>query len=1016
MRPPRHVRERHAINAADYVFVRSQAHAGPVENGLERRRTSVPRRSTLYDLGVRCPVLVSRADEMARLRDALALPREGRGGVLVLEGEPGVGKSRLAASVAEEAEQAGMAVLTGRAVRSPAPLPLRPLGEALLGWLRTGSVPDDPHLAPYLPALGRLAPQLGSAPEEGGSSVMLVGEGLLRLASALDGPGVLLLIEDLHWADPETLSVLEYVADNVRDVPLLVVATTRPYDAPTITELVSGLRSRGVVEVLSLEPLAEPEVRQMLEACLSGTVPDGLTDWVLRFSAGYPLLVEEVLADLQASGALVPDESDGDGWRIAGELEASVPASFARSVEDRLDQLPPTAREVIEAAALLGTDFDWRVVGAALGLDDRTTSAAIRELTRERLVEPDGDGFAMRHALVREAVLGTVLPPDRRRLAGALAEAVEAQSADRDTASEQALAELFEAAGDARRAAEHWLGAAREAVARGALTSAEEALARAAEQPGTGLDLDVREALLEVHALAGDMPRAVATGESLVAEVAELEGEDDRLGRLRLRLARALLAGGQWDEAEKTLAQAAGDPALTHVLEARLALGRQQEELAVEHARAALDVVGEDRPEVACEAWEVLGSAARGRDVVEAEAAFEEGFRLADRSGLVLWRCRLLAALGAVDIVHRRPSDERLLAARSAALAAGAIATAARIELDLTMMRTRYFELDEALAAIDNAVAMMTKLRLPDLSIAHMVRALTHGLMGNEDAMNADLEACRSIPHDADMLAVAVPGHVLGPVALTRGRYEDARRYWEEAVEAANRFPSLPFSQRGLWALLETVLDDGRGGTGGKGKGKSGKARGEDRGAAAREIVRNGPQANAPFNRFVVRCADAVALGRAGEKEQAEQAFADAEWPFPGREPWLELHARVLVARAAAADGWGQPEQWFRQALDGLIDYGQTEAASACRVAMREAGFAVPRRAAGSDRVPAHLQRLGVTAREYDVLELVVEGLPNKVIAERLFLSVRTVETHVARLLQRTGAADRSALAPHLEG
>jgi DNA-binding NarL/FixJ family response regulator len=130
----------------------------------------------------------------------------------------------------------------------------------------------------------------------------------------------------------------------------------------------------------------------------------------------------------------------------------------------------------------------------------------------------------------------------------------------------------------------------------------------------------------------------------------------------------------------------------------------------------------------------------------------------------------------------------------------------------------------------------------------------------------------------------------------------------------------------------------------------------------------------------------------------------------------MEVHARVLVARAAAADGWGAPEQWFRQALDALVDYGQTEAASACRVAMREAGIAVPRRAVGSDRVPAHLQRIGVTAREYDVLELVVNGMPNKVIADRLFLSVRTVETHVARLLQRTGAPDRGALAAHLTG
>ncbi|KAA1418636.1 AAA family ATPase [Nocardioides humilatus] len=944
---------------------------------------------------MRCPVLVSRAAEMAQLRDALLQPAAGHGGVWVLRGEAGVGKSRLAATVVAEAEQAGMAVLAGRAVRSSAPMPMRPLGEALLAWLRTGSVPDDRRLAPYLPALGRLAPQFGTAPDDGGSSVMLVGEALLRLAAAIGGPGVLLLIEDLHWADPETLGVLEYVADNVRDVPLDVVATTRPHDAPTVAELLDALHTRGAARVLALEPLDTGEVGEMLGACLDQAAPDELTDWVLRFSAGFPLLVEEVLADLQSSGALVNEDGS---WRLGAELSATVPPSFARSVESRLSAVTPVAREVMEAAALLGTEFDWQVVGTALALDDRAVASAIRDLREQRLVVPAGDGFAIRHALTREAVLSTVLPPDRRRLAGALAAAVDAGGGDGE-GDAQALAELFETAGDDQRAAEHWLAAARSATVRGALTSAQEALAKGAAlaERGGDLDIEIREAELEVHALAGDIPRAIATADALIEDLQDRTDAEERLGRLRLRLARALLAGGRWDEAEEALALAAGDPALHHVLSARLALGREDERAAEERARAALAEVGSDRPEVACEAWEIIGRAARGVDVIESEEAFEEGFRLADRSGLVLWRCRLLALLGSLDIIRRRPTGDRLVAARTAALSAGAIATAARVELDLNMLRTRYFELDDAMAAIENAVEMMGRLRLPDLSVAYMVRALTHGLQGDDDAMAADLARAHEVPHDPAMLAVGIPGHVLGPVALTRGRYDEALDHWASAVAAAEHFRSLPFSTRGLWALLDTVLD-----------------RSGDGGAAAREAIRNGPQANAPYNHFVLRCADAIVLGRTGEKEQAAQVFADAEWPFGGREPWMELHARALVARAAAADGWGAPDQWFRQALDGFVDYGQTEAASACRVAMREAGIAVPRRAVGSDRVPAHLQALGVTAREYDVMELVVEGLANKAIADRLFLSVRTVETHVARLLQRTGANDRGELGAHL--
>ncbi|UMG93125.1 AAA family ATPase [Nocardioides sp. TF02-7] len=278
---------------------------------------------------MRCPVIVSRTDETSRLREALRRPATGHGGVRVLRGEAGVGKSRLAAAVVAEAEQAGTVVLCGRAVRSAASVPLRPLSEALLGWLRTGTVPDDRSLAPYLPALGRLAPQLGAAAADGASSVMLIGEGLLRLATALGGAGTLLLVEDLHWADPETLGVLEYVADNARDVPLVVVATMRPHDAPDVARLVGDLRARGSLEVLDLDPLESEDVGAMLQACLGADVPPGLDDLVGRFSAGYPLLVEEVLADLQASGALA---RDGEGWLVRGSWSwGSPPPSPGRS-------------------------------------------------------------------------------------------------------------------------------------------------------------------------------------------------------------------------------------------------------------------------------------------------------------------------------------------------------------------------------------------------------------------------------------------------------------------------------------------------------------------------------------------------------------------------------------------------------------------------------------------------------------------------------------------------------------
>ncbi|WP_436699314.1 ATP-binding protein [Nocardioides sp. BYT-33-1] len=940
---------------------------------------------------MRSPVLVSRTVERARLGAAVDGLADGRGGLWVVRGDPGIGKSRLAAAVATAAGELGREVLSGRAVPSGTPTPLRPLSEALLSWLRTHEVPDDRLLAPYLPTLARLAPQLGPVASDGTSSVMLLGEGILRLAQAVPAQGMVLVIEDLHWADPETLALVEYLGDHTREVPLLVVATSRLHESPAAGELVTELARRGSVEVVDLLPMGDDEVAAVARACLGAEPPPDVVGWLQRYSAGYPLLVEEMLADLGDAGVLA--ERDGT-WVLAGSLPVMVPRPFARSVEGRLAEVGPAAREVATAAAMLGVDFDWRLVATALGLADGTVAAALRELRDQRLVvAAPPDRFAFRHALTREAVLSGLLAPERSRLAGLLAAALAERTPDQALAAEDhhQLAELFEAAGDDTRAVELWLDTARDAIGRGALVSAGDAIGRALRRspPGSDLETRAREAEVEVHALAGDVPRALAAGERLAAELA---AEPGRLAAVRLRLARALLAGGQWDDAEAMLAGAAGhDPAQEDVLAARLALGREDDAAAAERASAALAAVGEDRPEIACEAWEVLGRAARARDFVAAEDAFESGYRLADAQDLPLWRCRLLAALGSLDLAARRPTEDRLVAARRAALDAGAIATAARIEIELNLVRVRYLELDEALAAIDNAITMMDRLRLPDLATAYLLRAATHGLAGRADAMEADVAVAAGLPMDEALRAVGVPGHIRSFVALAHGRYEEARSQLATAMEYHRRSPSLPFSLRGFWALLETALTRD--------------------GSAAREEVRTGPQANSPHNAFALRYADAIALGRAGDPAEAERVFADAEWGLPGREPWPELHARLLVAVAAARDGWGTPEPWFRHCLDGLVGYGLTEAASGCRVAMREAGFAVPRKAAGAQRVPAHLQRLGVTAREYDVLELVAEGLQNKQVADRLYLSVRTVETHVARLLQRTGCAERGELA-----
>jgi len=166
-----------------------------------------------------------------------------------------------------------------------------------------------------------------------------------------------------------------------------------------------------------------------------------------------------------------------------------------------------------------------------------------------------------------------------------------------------------------------------------------------------------------------------------------------------------------------------------------------------------------------------------------------------------------------------------------------------------------------------------------------------------------------------------------------------------------------------------------------------------------------------PVNRGLVGYAHAVAAGLDGNREQAGQLMTEADQVLSDQAAfsmWRHL-CRRLAAEAALAGGWGDPVSWLRECLAVFDASGHRHAATACRVLLHRAGATVPRRSGDAVASP-DLAALGITAREADVLRLVADGLTNKEIGERLFLSPRTVEKHVERLLAKTGAQNRSQL------
>jgi DNA-binding CsgD family transcriptional regulator len=161
-------------------------------------------------------------------------------------------------------------------------------------------------------------------------------------------------------------------------------------------------------------------------------------------------------------------------------------------------------------------------------------------------------------------------------------------------------------------------------------------------------------------------------------------------------------------------------------------------------------------------------------------------------------------------------------------------------------------------------------------------------------------------------------------------------------------------------------------------------------------------------NRVGLTYADAVAAGRAGRADEAVALFTEADAAL-ARLPWWNRLLRSLALEAAVADGWGDPVPHLRVDLAEHERAGEEALARTCRDLLRRAG-APTRRGRGSTRVPPELRARGVTSREADVLVLVAAGLTNAEVADRLFLSPRTVETHVAHLLAKTGATDRTQL------
>ncbi|HVL82733.1 MAG TPA: AAA family ATPase [Pseudonocardia sp.] len=941
---------------------------------------------------VLCPELIGRAGEVAALRARVDRLARGGGGVVVLVGEAGTGKTRLAREASAAAAERAVTVLAGRAVPGAHPVPYRPLTEAFLGAFRSAPLPDAPELAGLGAHLGRLVPAWHTPGVD--ESPMLLGEAVLRLLRRHgNGRGCLLVLEDLHWADAETLAALDHLGDAAPGEPVMCLCTARPDGAAA--ETLERLERRDPASTIRLAPLGGDDVDRMVAACLrTPTAPPGLAPFVRAHGDGNPFLVEELLAGLVAAGSL---RRTDDGWTSDAELTPAVPASLRESVRRRLSGLDPDARRVVGAAALLGRRFDWELLPAVAEVDGRTAADALRTAVAEQIVDVDGGGFAFRHSLTREAVLDDLLPPDRRELARRAWPAIERAHPGLPGAVCELAAELAEAAGDAASAAQRLVESARRALAAAALTSAEATARRAVRTapPEGPVALDAAETLVRVLVAAGKPVEARELGRGL----AERGLTARRRADLLVVTARAALTAGDAGAAEQDVQAArtalAEDPdptlgARVDAIAAYVAFDRGRLDEATALADIALAAAG-GQPEVECEALEVRGRAVH--NTVASRSWFERAAQVAARHGLAAWelRARHELALLAWDACDLGPMREtRDLAARY-----GALVTQAVMDLSLADVALASFDRAECLASAQACADASRRFGLATEPVAHLWLAGAYALAGDDAAMQAAIErALERDPGDPRIL-----GDLYGRVLVTRAVVADDLGALPglldtslEHARLANPQTSV-FPGRALWAVLHA-------------------ADGDDLGAAARAEY---AEAAAGIGLRVFDrggdAVEAVALGRAGDRAGATELMEQARAGLRdvlGR--GMVLVQQLLVARAALRDGWGDPGAWLRECEAFFAAAGYDRTARRCRLLLAEAGEPVPRRGRGASAVPASLRALGVTSREVDVLRLVVAGLSNREIGERLYLSARTVERHLGNLFDRTGVRDRTAL------
>jgi DNA-binding CsgD family transcriptional regulator len=983
---------------------------------------------THYVLQVPRERLVGRDGELRRLLGLLDDAAAGRPAHALVSGYAGVGKTRLVAELAARAAERGMMVLSGRCAELGDSIPYLPLADALRDGITGPAAAAGPLLDALAtrPVLGRLLPDRGPGPGEDGdltglAQQQLFGAVLGMLAELASARPLLLILEDVHWADRSTRDLLTFLSRVLHRERVAVLATYRTDDLHRrhpLRAVVAELLRLPSVAAIELGPLGYSDMAEHLSALADGPLDAAVLHRMVSRAEGNAYYAEELLA---AAGSA----ADGQGARDA------LPGGLAALLLARVEQRSPAAQQVLRAAAVAGRRMEDDIVREASGLAVPDYEDAVRESVTYQLLVPDGhDGYAFRHALIREAIYEDLLPGERTRLHARLAELL---------ADEERLATV---PGSAAELAHHCLAshdipgaftasvrAGREAEQLAAPAEAHRhydaalALWERVSEPAKLAGLD-RGALAfcsaNAAASSGDVPRAV---QQLRRLLDFLTGDDSVLAsRANERLAYFLLETNEVADAERA-------------------------------ARAAVDALPENPPR-----WEYPRALATHAQTLmyagdeQAAASRAEQARAAARAADALWvEADALVTLGLVAERAGRPAEavQLLTMAHLQACETRMLGVELRAAFQLARVRLERGDIADSSETAHQGVQRAESAGLGlapyglDLQYMHYLAHFADGCWDHAQELADGFGIRVTTVAEARLSAMALF------VDVARGNPSVAeRRAWLEPFWPSDWLTG--YIARGL--LAEHALWRG------------------DTAAALADVAAtiSGLEQKGGYGPAVIRVAavglaahaDRAAAARAAGEKETAQAEVDAAGvlieaaregaAFPRRPRFvLGVEGRGWLARAEAewrrAQGDNDPLTWRAVAETFGPGFAYETARTRWRLAgaLTEAGHrdqaeqewrlaveaadqlgAVPLRAALADlsrrarlgrQQPGGYQGpgplAGLTSREREVLRLLVAGRSNKEIAAALFISPKTASVHVSNILGKLGASSRTEAA-----